>query len=172
MSRKPAQTGQGPVVVDVVVRVNVTLNGESEALAVRPGETLLHALRRAGLKSVKNGCEEGECGACAVVLDGRVVNACLVFAGAVEGSTLLTVEGLGSPNDPHPIQEAFADAAAVQCGYCTPGMILSTLALLQRNSGPTEEEIRTALDGNLCRCTGYVKIVDAVKDASDRMARG
>jgi carbon-monoxide dehydrogenase small subunit len=142
--------------------VNVTLNGESETLASLPGETLLHALRRAGLKSVKNGCEEGECGACAVVIDGRVVNACL----------LLTVEGLGSPNDPHPIQEAFADAAAVQCGYCTPGMVLSTLTLLQRNPDPTEKEIRTALDGNLCRCTGYVKIVDAVKEAADRMARG
>ncbi|MHC5035696.1 MAG: (2Fe-2S)-binding protein [Planctomycetota bacterium] len=148
-------------------RVTIRLNGEPREAEVHPGETLLHLLRTLGAKSVKSACEEGECGACAVELNGRVVNACLVFAGAVDGAEILTVEGLGTPQSPHPLQEAFADTGAVQCGYCTPGMILAAHALLRTNPDPDREEICTALDGNLCRCTGYVKIIEAVQKAAE-----
>jgi carbon-monoxide dehydrogenase small subunit len=132
--------------------------------------TLLDLLREAGFTEVKAGCHVGQCGACVVLLDGRPVNSCQVYAASVDGKEITTTAGLGNVHNPHPIQQAFVDAGAVQCGFCTPGMVLVTAALLAENSAPTEEEIKRALDGNLCRCTGYVKIIAAVRLAAERMA--
>ena len=130
--------------------------------------TLLQALRDLGYTDVKNGCEIGECGACAVLLNGKPVNSCMVLAAQADGGDVMTNAGLGTINEPHVIQEAFADAGAVQCGFCTPGMVIATKALLDRNPDPTEAEIRDALSGNLCRCTGYSQIVDGVRLAAAR----
>ncbi len=138
------------------------LNGVPQYLDVEPGERLLPLLRRLGLKSVKEGCGTGDCGACTVLVDDRAVRSCLIVAPQVQGKRVMTVEGLGTVDDPHPLQQAFLDAGAVQCGFCTPGMILVAHELLMRNSNPTPDEVREAIAGNLCRCTGYVKIVDAV----------
>ena len=132
--------------------------------------TLLQALRDLGYTDVKNGCEIGECGACAVLLGGKPVNSCMVLAAQADGADIVTNAGLGTIDKPHVIQAAFADAGAVQCGFCTPGMVISTKALLDRNPDPTETEIREALSGNLCRCTGYGQIVAAVKLAASRLA--
>lgn len=151
------------------MRLELTVNGEERAFECAPNETLLDVLRREGYRSVKEGCREGECGACAILLDGEPVNACLVLAGRAQGRTVTTVEGLGTPGRFHPIQQAFLDAGAVQCGYCTPGMVISAYALLKRVPDPTDDEIAEALSGNLCRCTGYVKIVEAVRLAGRRM---
>ncbi len=145
------------------------VNGRKVELAAAPGDTLLEALRRGGYTEVKCGCEEGKCGACLVLLDGRAVNACQVLARSVHGRPVVTVAGLGSLFDPSPLQQAFAEAGAVQCGFCTPGFIVAAASLLAANPDPGEEEIRAALDGNLCRCTGYVKIVAAVQLAITRM---
>ena len=147
--------------------IHLTLNGESRAFTVEPQETLLHVLReRAHLTGAKKGCDLGECGACTVIMDGRAVNSCCVFAIEADGSTVETIEGIGTADEPHPLQQAFIDAGAIQCGYCTPGMIMSAEALLRRNPDPTEDEIRLALSGNICRCSGYVQIVRAVKRAA------
>ena len=147
--------------------IHLTLNGESCAFTVEPQETLLHVLReRAHLTGAKKGCDLGECGACTVIMDGRAVNSCCVFAIEADGSTVETIEGIGTADEPHPLQQAFIDAGAIQCGYCTPGMIMSAEALLRRNPDPTEDEIRLALSGNICRCSGYVQIVRAVKRAA------
>ena len=151
------------------IRLNV--NGRGHELRVSANMTLLTALRDLGYTDVKNGCEIGECGSCAVLLNRRVVNSCMVLAAQADGATVVTNAGLGTMKDPHPIQEAFADAGAVQCGFCTPGMVISTKALLDRNPDPTEEEIRDALSGNLCRCTGYGQIVSAVQLAAERLKR-
>ena len=151
--------------------LKVKINGEDKFLTIAAGERLLDLLRREGYFSVKEGCRQGNCGACVVLLDGRAVNSCMVFAARCEGREIITVEGLGTPARPHPLQEAFVNAGAVQCGYCTPGMLLSAQALLAENPAPSVEEIKTALDGNLCRCTGYVKIIKAVQDAV-KMRRG
>ena len=133
------------------------------------GESLLHVLReRLGLPGAKNACEQGECGSCSVYLDGRLVCACLVLAGQAEGREVTTVEGLAPEGELSPIQEAFLQAGAVQCGFCTPGLIVATDDLLGRNPEPTDGEIREALAGNLCRCTGYEKILDAVRMAAAR----
>jgi len=136
-----------------------------------PGDLLLDVLRREGYFSVKEGCHQGSCGACVVLLDGKPVNSCLVFAARCEGHEITTIEGLGTPQNPHILQKAFVDSGAVQCGYCTPGMILSAKALLDKNFEPGEEDIKLALDGNLCRCTGYVRIINAVKKASGIMKK-
>ncbi|MCX6998813.1 MAG: (2Fe-2S)-binding protein [Candidatus Sumerlaeota bacterium] len=149
--------------------LKVKINGEDKVLTIATGERLLDLLRREGYFSVKEGCRQGNCGACVVLLDGRAVNSCMVFAARCEGREIITAEGLGTPARPHPLQEAFVNAGAVQCGYCTPGMLLSSQALLAENPAPSVEEIKTALDGNLCRCTGYVKIIKAVQDAAKRM---
>ena len=134
---------------------------------MEPRETLLHVLReRAHLTGAKKGCDLGECGACTVIMDGRAVNSCCVFAIEADGSTVETIEGIGTADEPHPLQQAFIDAGAIQCGYCTPGMIMSAEALLRKNPDPTEDEIRLALSGNICRCSGYVQIVRAVKRAA------
>jgi aerobic carbon-monoxide dehydrogenase small subunit len=152
------------------VRLNVTVNGEPrEADGVWEGESLLHVLReRLGLPGAKNACEQGECGSCSVYLDGKLVCACLVLAGQAEGREVTTVEGLAPEGVLSPIQEAFLEAGAVQCGFCTPGLIVATDDLLGRNPEPTDGEIREALAGNLCRCTGYEKILDAVRMAAGR----
>jgi len=138
------------------------VNGRQHELALDPNVSLLQALRDLGYTDVKNGCEIGECGACAVLLNGAAVNSCMVLAWQANGAEIVTNAGLGTLDRPHPIQEAFADAGAVQCGYCTPGMVISTKALLDRNPNPSEAEIREALSGNLCRCTGYAQIIEAV----------
>jgi aerobic carbon-monoxide dehydrogenase small subunit len=156
------------------MRVSCTINGEPrQADDVWEGESLLYVLReRLGLPGSKNACEQGECGSCSVYLDGVLVCACLVLAGQAEGSEIVTVEGLAGGDALHPIQEAFVEAGAVQCGFCTPGLIVATHDLLGRNPSPTDPEIREALAGNLCRCTGYEKVLDAVRLAAGRMVRG
>ena len=151
--------------------LDITINGEEMRLQFDPGETLLDLLRRHGYKSVKKGCGSGDCGACTVLLDGEVVASCILLAGQCQGRSVVTVEGIGTPTEPHEIQRAFVEVGAVQCGYCTPGMVLSAKALLDKNPEPNEEEILEALDGVKCRCTGYVKQVDAVKLAA-KMLRG
>jgi aerobic carbon-monoxide dehydrogenase small subunit len=153
------------------MRVRCTVNGEPrEADGVWEGESLLYVLReRMGLPGSKNACEQGECGSCSIYLDGQLVCACLVLAGQAEGSEVVTVEGLANGDDElHPIQEAFLEAGAVQCGFCTPGLIVATHDLLERDPDPSEAVVREALAGNLCRCTGYAKILDAVRLASGR----
>jgi len=146
-----------------------TVNGEQRTFCFETHETLLSALRKNGYTEVKSGCGEGSCGACLVLLDGRLVNSCQVFAATAAGKEITTVRGIGTIHRPHPIQEAFSDTGAVQCGFCTPGMVLASYYLLQQNPDPSEEEIKTALDGNLCRCTGYTKIIEAVQLAAKRM---
>src|SRR5918993_2775158 len=152
------------------MRLNCTLNGERhEAEGVWEGESLLYVLReRLELPGSKNACEQGECGSCSVYLDGTLVCSCLVLAGQAEGSEIVTVEGLAGEDELHPVQEAFLETGGVQCGFCTPGFIVATHDLLQRNSQPSDAEIREALAGNLCRCTGYEKILDAVRMAAGR----
>jgi carbon-monoxide dehydrogenase small subunit len=150
--------------------ITLTVNGRQHHVALAPNVTLLQALRDLGYTDVKNGCEKGDCGACAVLMDGRAVNSCLVLAWQAEGAEIITDAGLGTMDDPHPLQEAFADAGAAQCGYCTPGMIISAAALLERNPHPTEDEIREAISGNLCRCTGYAQIVKAIQVAAERLS--
>jgi aerobic carbon-monoxide dehydrogenase small subunit len=151
------------------MRIALTVNGERrEADDVWEGESLLYALReRLGLPGSKNACEQGECGSCTVYLDGTPVCSCLVAAGQANGREVTTVEGLGSGEDLDPVQQAFLERGAVQCGFCTPGLIVSTHDLLQRNPHPSDPEIREALAGNLCRCTGYEKIMDAVRTAAE-----
>jgi carbon-monoxide dehydrogenase small subunit len=149
--------------------VTLLVNGREHRVALAPNVTLLAALRDLGHTDVKNGCEQGECGACAVLLDGEPVNSCMVLAWQVDGARIVTNAGLGTLDRPHPVQEAFADAGAVQCGFCTSGMIVSTVALLDRNPDPTDAEIRDALSGNLCRCTGYGQIISAVRLAAKRL---
>ncbi|SET05652.1 (2Fe-2S)-binding protein [Geodermatophilus poikilotrophus] len=154
------------------MRVTTTVNGtERTADDVWPGESLLHLLReRLGLPGAKNACEQGECGSCTVYLDGEPVCACLVAAGQAVGREVTTVEGLAPGQSLHPVQEAFVEAGAVQCGFCTPGLVVAAHDLLARVPEPSDPEIREALAGNLCRCTGYEKILDAVRLAARRRA--
>lgn len=153
------------------MRVIARVNGQvHEADDVWEGESLLHVLReRMGLPGSKNACEQGECGSCTVYLDGLPVCACLVAAGQAEGREVVTVEGLAEPEALHPVQQAFLETGAVQCGFCTPGLLVQTHDLLARNPSPSDPEIREALAGNLCRCTGYEKILDAVRLAAGRI---
>jgi carbon-monoxide dehydrogenase small subunit len=142
-------------------------------VTVSGSETLLEVLREdLQLTGTKNGCGEGDCGACTVLLNGKAVKSCLVLAVQAASGKVTTIEGLSRPDNPHPIQRAFVQAGAVQCGFCTPGMIMAAKALLDENPSPTEEEIREALSGNLCRCTGYAKIVDAVRIAAAELMEG
>jgi aerobic carbon-monoxide dehydrogenase small subunit len=154
------------------MRVTTTVNGTEHAVDdVWPGESLLFLLReRLGLPGSKNACEQGECGSCTVYLDGEPICSCLVAAGQAIGREVVTVEGLASGADLHPVQQAFIDAGAVQCGFCTPGLVVAAHDLLHRNPAPSDLEIREALAGNLCRCTGYEKILDAVRLAAERQA--
>jgi carbon-monoxide dehydrogenase small subunit len=150
------------------VRIDVTVNGERAEADIWEGESLLYALReRFGLPGSKNACEQGECGSCSVLLDGELVCACLVLAAQADGHEVVTVEGLGD-GDLHPVQQAFVDAGAVQCGFCTPGLVVASATLLEHTPDPSEHQIREALSGNLCRCTGYTKIFDAVRIAARR----
>ncbi|TML97019.1 MAG: (2Fe-2S)-binding protein [Actinobacteria bacterium] len=146
------------------MRIELHVNGEACEADVWEGESLLFALReRLGFPGSKNACEQGECGSCSVLLDGRLVCSCLVLAAQAEGHEVVTVEGLAEDGRLHRVQEAFVAAGAVQCGFCTPGLVVATADLLEHNSDPTDDEIREALSGNLCRCTGYAKIFDAVR---------
>jgi carbon-monoxide dehydrogenase small subunit len=156
---------------DMLVRVNV--NGEWREANVWPGASLMSMLRDdLGLWGTKNGCEQGECGSCSVWLDGEVVCSCLVLAAQADGRRVATVESLAGEGELHPVQQAFLDAGAVQCGFCTPGLVVAVSDLLRRDPEPPEEVIREALSGNVCRCTGYQKILDAVRLAAERMAGG
>ena len=147
--------------------LTMILNGEEVTVQVKPSATLVEVLRdQLELTGTKVACGEGECGACTVLLDGQPVNSCLLPAHKAQGREVLTVEGLAPLGELHPLQKAFVEHGAVQCGYCTPGMLMSAKALLDRNPDPTEEEIRLAISGNLCRCTGYAKIVEAIKAAA------
>jgi carbon-monoxide dehydrogenase small subunit len=152
--------------------VKLIVNGEATELTVGPWVTLLEVIReRLELTGTKEACSLGECGACTVIMDGKAVNSCLVLAVEAKGKEILTIEGLRKRGELHPIQKAFIDEGAVQCGFCTPGMILSAKALLDKNPNPSEIEVKQALAGNLCRCTGYVKIVKAVKKAAKVMKK-
>jgi carbon-monoxide dehydrogenase small subunit len=151
------------------VRIELRVNGELREADVWGGESLLTTLRdRLDLPGSKNACEQGECGSCSVLLDGELVCSCLVLAAQADGHEVTTVEGLSADGDLHAVQEAFADAGAVQCGFCTPGLVVATTDLLRRVPDPSDDEIREALSGNLCRCTGYQKILDAVHLAAGR----
>jgi len=150
------------------VKIELTVNGEPREADVWEGESLLFALReRLGLPGSKNACEQGECGSCSVLLDGTLVCACLMLAAQAEGHEVVTVEGLAENGELHRVQDAFVEAGAVQCGFCTPGLVVATADLLAHNPRPSEDEIREALSGNLCRCTGYSKIFDAVRLAAE-----
>lgn len=150
-----------------LVRIQATVNGEAVDFLCDPRESLLEALRdRLGLTGSKEGCNNGNCGACNVILDGKLVNSCLVLAVEIQGSNVITIEGIAGPQGLHPLQQKFLEHAALQCGYCTPGFIVAAKALLDQNPNPSEAEVRRWLAGNLCRCTGYDKIVRAVLDAA------
>ena len=151
----------------VTYKITTTINQRRYSLDINPNQTLLDLLREElGLMGTKRGCEIGECGACTVLMNGQAVNACLVLAPQIDGQEILTVEGLADGEKLEVLQESFLDHEAVHCGFCTPGMLMSAKELLDGNQNPTEEEIRRAISGNLCRCTGYVQIVEAIKDAS------
>ena len=149
------------------MKIELEVNGERREADVWGGESLLFALReQLGLPGSKNACEQGECGSCSVLLDGTLVCSCLVLAAQADGHEVVTVEGIGSASSMHRVQQAFVEAGAVQCGFCTPGLVMATVDLLEHVPTPTDDEIREALSGNLCRCTGYQKIFDAVKAAA------
>ncbi len=149
------------------IAVNLKVNGENRELFINEDALLIDVLREElNLTGTKRGCGEGECGTCTVLIDGRPINSCIFLAVLAEGKEIETIEGVGSPENLHPIQKAFVEEGAIQCGFCTPGMVMSTKALLDKEKDPDEQEIRKALSGNLCRCTGYVKIVKAVKKAA------
>ena len=150
-------------------QISITVNGKTYELHVKPWATLFEVIRdELGLTGTKEGCGIGECGACTVIMDGKTVNSCLVLAPEADGKEILTIEGLAQGDKLHPIQEAFMEQGGLQCGFCTPGIIISTKALLDENPKPTDEEMRRGLAGNFCRCTGYTKIFESVKAAAQR----
>ncbi len=154
-------------------RITLTINGENEQVDIPSNLTLLQMRRdRLALTGAKNGCSSGECGACTVLLNGEPVNSCMVLAVECDGARVVTVEGLAHDGVLDPVQQAIIDQGGVQCGFCTPGILISARALLDRNPDPTDDDIREALVGNLCRCTGYLRIIEAVKEAGQRMAAG
>jgi carbon-monoxide dehydrogenase small subunit len=154
-------------------QITIYVNGRTHELLVKPSASLLDVIREnLGLTGAKEGCGVGECGACTVIMDGETVNACLILAVEANGRQITTIEGLAKGEELHPIQQAFVDVGGLQCGFCTPGMVLSTKALLDRNPNPSDDEIRKGLEGNFCRCTGYTKIIASVRDAAERIARG
>ena len=155
------------------ITVRFTVNGTSREVQTTSNSLLLDVIRDdVGLTGTKNGCSTGECGACTVLLDGKPVYSCLLFAWQADGHDIVTIEGIAKSGDLHPVQQAFIDVGAVQCGFCTPGIILSAVALLRRIPNPTEAQIRDAISGHLCRCTGYTKIVQAIRVASQEMSNG
>jgi putative selenate reductase molybdopterin-binding subunit len=149
-----------------MMEITLTINDQEQRFSIQPGETLLSLLRRLGYVGVKHGCEDGSCGVCTVLLDGQAVHTCVLLAAQVDGRSLTTIEGIGRRDALHPLQAAFVEHGAVQCGYCTPAMILAALALLRDNPHPSEADTREALSGVLCRCTGYLKPVEAVLQAA------
>lgn len=152
--------------------IEFTLNGERVRTAVKANMTLVDLLRyQIGLTGTKKACERGECGSCTVLLDGKPVNSCLMLAAQVNGREVMTIEGFGKPESLHPLQQAFIDHAATQCGFCTPGMLLSAKALLDENPSPTEDDVKAAIAGNFCRCTGYIQPIQAILDAANRMKK-
>ncbi len=154
-------------------KLKITVNGKEYDLEIAPWATLLDVIRdELGLTGTKEGCGVGECGACTVIMEGRAVNACTLLAIEARGKAVTTIEGLADGDRLHPIQQAFLEKGGMQCGFCTPGMILSAKALLDENPNPTDKEIRIGLEGNFCRCTGYTKIIESVKAAAERMGRG
>jgi carbon-monoxide dehydrogenase small subunit len=151
-------------------RIGLTVNGALYELNVQPWETLLEVIRdKLGLTGTKEGCGLGECGACTVIMEGKTVNSCLVLAVEADGKQITTIEGLADGDKLHPLQEAFIETGGLQCGFCTPGMIMSAKALLDENPNPSEEEIRRGIAGNFCRCTGYTKIIESISSAARRM---
>jgi aerobic-type carbon monoxide dehydrogenase small subunit (CoxS/CutS family) len=154
------------------MRIELELDGVTQELDVAPGATLLEALRDAGVAAVKDGCSRGDCGTCAVLLDGRAVTSCTLFAAQAHGHEVRTAAGFADLKGLHPLQAALIDAGGVQCGFCTPGVLAAAMELLEREPDPTEAEVRTALAGNLCRCTGYVRIVDGVLAAAALLREG
>ncbi|MDI6764177.1 MAG: (2Fe-2S)-binding protein [Thermodesulfobacteriota bacterium] len=152
--------------------LKLNVNGEWKKTEVTPRETLLHVLReRLGHTELKEGCGKGDCGACAVLLNGKPVNACLTLALQADGKNVVTLKGIGTPDKPHPLQESFVKKGAIQCGFCSAGMIISAKGLLDENPKPSREEIRKAISGNLCRCTGYKKIVEAIEEAGQNIKK-
>ena len=150
--------------------IKLSVNGQDYELSVPPWRTLLEVIREElGLTGTKEGCNVGECGACTVIMDGQAVNSCLVLATEADGKQITTIEGLAKGDELHPIQQAFVDHGGFQCGFCTPGMIMSAKALLDANPQPTDEEIRQGISGNFCRCTGYTKIIESIKAAAKDM---
>ncbi len=150
--------------------IHIKINGQPQEVAVEPHWTLLETVReQLALTGSKEGCGTGDCGACSMIVDGKLITSCLMLAPEADGSEVLTIEGLARNGELHPVQQAFIEAGGVQCGFCTPGMIMATKALLDRNSRPTREEVRLGLAGNLCRCTGYAKIYEAVLAAAERI---
>lgn len=157
-------------ILDRAIVVSFEVNGKPVELITAPNRTLVEVLREdLGLTGVKQGCDDTNCGVCTVIMDGKAVKSCCILIGQAEGTKITTIEGLEGENGLHPIQQAFIDHFAIQCGYCTPGMILSAKALLDENPNATEEDIREALHGNICRCTGYKKIVEAIEAARDEI---
>ncbi len=155
------------------MKITLTVNGQKREVDVKPHTRLLDLLREdLGLTGTKEGCGKGECGACTVIMNNKVVASCLVLAPQADGAEIQTVEGLGGKEKLHPIQQSFIETGAVQCGFCIPGMIMSSKKLLDDNINPTKEEIKRGLSGNICRCTGYIKIIDAVEEASRKMKSG
>lgn len=155
------------------INVSLTINGSVYQLQTDPNKTLLTLLREdLGLTGTKEGCNLGECGACTVIVDGKAMHSCLILVGQVDGCSIETIEGLAEDEILHPLQKAFVEAGAVQCGFCTPGMIMASKALLDHNPNPSRDEIRDELAGNLCRCTGYQKIINAVKIAAEEVNHG
>jgi aerobic carbon-monoxide dehydrogenase small subunit len=154
-------------------RIHIIVNCRDYDLQIKPWSTLLEILRDdLGFTGTKEGCNAGECGACTIIMEGRAVNACLVLAMEADGKEITTIEGLADEDSLHPIQEAFLEVGGMQCGFCTPGMILSTKVLLDANKNPTDDEIRKGLEGNFCRCTGYTKIIESVKAAVQKVRQG
>jgi carbon-monoxide dehydrogenase small subunit len=153
-----------------MIKLSLTINDRPTVLEVEPGELLLDTLRDAGYHGVKRGCEAGTCGSCVVLVDGVPQFSCLLLSATLAARKVTTVEALGSPEHPHPIMSAYAEEAGVQCGYCIPGMVLTTKALLDETPRPTEEQVKEALDGHLCRCTGYVKQLKAVQRAAELLS--
>ncbi len=153
--------------------IRLTINGRDRDVGALPNETLLETLRGLAYFEVKSGCEKGDCGACAVLVDGQAVDSCLILTWTVAGAVVTTVSGLGTVDAPHPLQKAFIDRGAAQCGYCTPGLIIAAQSMLDNDTrDPSEDDIRLALSGNLCRCTGYTKVFDAVDEAARIMREG
>jgi len=151
------------------MQITCEINGEKKVFEIKPSETLLSVLRREGYFDVKRGCEEGNCGVCTVLMNGKPVNSCTVFGAKADGAKITTVAGLGTPANLHPLQAAFLDEGAIQCGFCTPGFLLSAKALLDKNPNPTMQDVKEALDSNYCRCTGYVKPINAILSAAKKM---